>query len=378
MEPAAATDRSRHVLVILLPNSPRGLWGCYGSFANLTPHLDELASRGITLDRCIIASSEYRDPSCSDWPQKLIDACAERPGMNISEVAIPTKSAEVLVDLEEYQEEILDQILEAGEARNAAATHLSLTVVRIPEVPIKMLPVPESEGEDDPDPEFEDEEFGDLEEDLEADEKPPSEFPHSILQIEEQIDAERLVGWQDRFIPEVIAEWESTLDDSERLVIVATERGCGFPFICEDEDSQSLESLYRIPCIVSDSSGMFVGTRIGALASVSDLPTVILEWFTSSDLESPGTVQSWWSLLRYEVEELHQRLYLRTPAGELLVWYPDAFLVESEHPQIYFKPEDQSDLDNIAPEQPLLAERMLSEIEGPSTGGSESASGQAD
>lgn len=46
MEPAADTDRSRHVLVILLPNSPRALWGCYGSFANLTPHLDELAARG--------------------------------------------------------------------------------------------------------------------------------------------------------------------------------------------------------------------------------------------------------------------------------------------------------------------------------------------
>ncbi|MCA9097934.1 MAG: hypothetical protein KDA36_06095, partial [Planctomycetaceae bacterium] len=303
----ADTNRLRHVLVILLPNSPRALWGCYGSFANLTPHLDELAARGISLDRCILASPEYGDPSCSDWPQKLIAACAERQGVNISEVAIPTKSAEALVDLEEYQEEILDQILEAGEARKATATQLSLTVVRIPEVPVKMLPIPESEGEDDPDSEFEDGEFDDLDDDLEQDEKPPSEFPHSILQIEEQIDSERIVGWQDRFIPEVIAEWESTLEDSDRLVIVATERGCGFPFICDDEDSKSLESLYRIPCIVSDSSGLFAGTRIGALASVSDLPTMIAEWFTTSDLESSGAVPSWWSLLRYGVEELHQR-----------------------------------------------------------------------
>ena len=71
--------------------------------------------------------------------------------------------------------------------------------------------------------------------------------------------------------------------------------------------------------------------------------------------------------MRQEIEALPELLYLRIAAEELLVWYPDAFLVRSDPPRIYFKPEDHSDLDNIAPEQPRLAEEMLSNIDLPPT-----------
>lgn len=364
MNSSPETNIGRHVLLIALPYSPRALWGCYGSFAGVTPNLDEFAANGAVLDRCILASPDSREANCDAWLTKL--TANVRANDLLTEIAVPADQAAALVDVGEFQDEILDQILESGDRRIAAGGGNSLTVVRIPDLPPAMLDLPDEEGEEDDLDENDCDEEGE-DEDSGEEEAPPVGFPHEILPIEEQIDWERIIAWQDRFLPEVIAEWKSSLGHTPQLVIVTTVGGCGFPFETVEPDSQSHECEYRVPCLVQDVGGAFAGTRTGALTSIEDLSPAFDEWLTSSDLNVPSGRATWWSILRQEIESLHERLYLRTAAGELLVWYPDAFLVQADPPRIYFKPEDHSDLDNIAPEQPRLAEEMLSNIDLPPT-----------
>ena len=173
--------RGRHVLLIILPKSPRALWGCYGSFANLTPHLDEFGAHGVVLDRCLLATSDPEGPTCTDWPGQLMESLSAKEAIEVAEVGISSEACRALEDLEEFQDEILDQILEAGEKRQQSTKPFSVTVVRIPDVPLAMFPFPEEDLESD---DLEEDDFDDEEIDSEEEDLPPAEFPHAILPIE--------------------------------------------------------------------------------------------------------------------------------------------------------------------------------------------------
>lgn len=356
-----------HALVVVFPQSPRPLWGCYGSFADLTPNLDQFAAEGIVLDRCIHASSKPDGEIGESWEKIAIETLFMNSGHSVAVIEIPRDLYPALKDLEEFQDELLDRILEAGDARPNPEKKSSLTIVRVPDVPLDLLPETEDEFD-----ETEEDPIGlELEEeDPDDDDVPPSGFPHHLLSIERQIEFERILSWQDQFLPHVISEWENAVGDTSRLVVITSNAGCVFPFEENEDAAGTLELNYRIPCLIRRSGGDFAGMRIQDLVSTGDLPAVVLDWFVplpqvpaEFNSQSDGNLPTCWSLLRRDVETLHERLYRRAAGGELLVWYPDSFLVLADPPAIYLKPEDPSDLANVALEQPLRTERMLAELQ---------------
>lgn len=360
---------SRHALLIFLPSTPWPLWGAYGSFSALTPHLDLVASEGVTLDRCLLASETLliSSPDSKDWqiPWDNFQPC---------EVAIPPEAIPALESAEEFEEEILDQILEL-----ILPAKKSLTIVHLPNIPLHFLPDPLAESSDeesnensaggeesveDADPNLDDE--------AEQEEALPENFPHDLLPFETLIDWERIVVWQDRFVAALIDEWRDRIpSEGQELIVLTSRRSNSYPFeaspsIEPDLPEVLLETTYRLPCILWESSKSFAGLRIPAPVSILGLSATLSEWLSIPQTELQPLAPSWWLLIRGECDNLHTVLRSTTPLGTELIWLEEGLLIRHpEHPpRLFFKPEDAWDLDNIAPEQPRLLERILEELEG--------------
>lgn len=344
---------SEQVLLIVFKQSPRSFWGCYGSFANLTPNLDAYAAQGIVLDRFTLGIPDREKIDDAPWLERQLARLSEQ-GVPVLEVAIEEAEIPAFEDIEELEEEILDQIEECREAGNVVP---ALTVVRLPRIPLSLLPEIDVEDEaDDWEPDVEDDD-----EELDDEERPPGKFPYGLLSFEEQVNWERIVGWEDAFLPKIIEAWESTLEGSRRLVIVTSEEGNSCPFVSDAEGEKNLERRNLLPCLLFDSEETHQGMRIGELTSVDDLPPTIKAWLERS--ESGVNSGSWWSLLNDPAKILHQRLFARSLQGDLLVWFPEAFLIQAESVQIHLKPEDRWDLSDVSLEQPRLTEQLLGDIE---------------
>lgn len=144
------------------------------------------------------------------------------------------------------------------------------------------------------------------------------------------------------------------LDESpigrETLLIVAGARGfpLGEHLRIGAWDNSLHSPLVHVPLVIRMPGGMGAAARSQALVEPSDLWATLLDWWGKGPTPDSPTAKSLLPVVRDEVDILRQRLGLRGEGHERAIRTPAWYLREAETIELYTKPDDLWEANNVA------------------------------
>jgi hypothetical protein len=153
------------------------------------------------------------------------------------------------------------------------------------------------------------------------------------------------------------------LDESpagrETLVIVASTRG--FPLgehrRAGECDGALYSELVHTPWIMRFPNGLGAGIRSQTLTEPADLWATLLDWWRLPVPASP-TARSLLPLVRQQPFAPRDRLCIRGAATEIAIRTPAWYLRFVEEPELYAKPDDRWEVNNVAQRCPEIVEGL--------------------
>ena len=385
------------ILVLILRGFHLGYLGCYGNSWIDTPHLDSLSSEGVVFDHHYVdcpslagarrawRTGRYHFPSLEPKPALALsdaqDLLSVLRGSNIPAILI--SDSEILSgnDDEKWHERIPYRL---NETKNDFSTTIGKTVLQA----IRKLKSQDHglvcvETNFLNPPWFQDESAADYF--SEPADEDSSEGPIEPLN-------NPTIGWVDRSddlafarLQRTYATMVSQLDgrmgelmeelrgrerDNPMMLVVTTDRG--FPLgehgLTGDYRPWLHEELVHIPLIIHMPKGTSAGTRIRALTQPVDLMPTLLDAFGCNVLQVDGS--SLLPLIRGDQERIREFACSGLRIGNALEWslrtHDWAFLTpifpeENDPPrdrQLYVKPDDRRESNNVLQHHPDLAENL--------------------
>ncbi|MGE3182923.1 MAG: sulfatase-like hydrolase/transferase, partial [Phycisphaerae bacterium] len=193
------------------------------------------------------------------------------------------------------------------------------------------------------------------------------------------------VTYLDRELGRIIDAVDQLPEDKPLLIIVAAARGEALDDVTAlDADGKQLaDDIVHTPLFVWDvsPSRSDIGSRRQALVQTDDLVPTIAEWFGITNEKPSGNGQSLLPLVRNEKLELRSEIVLSAP-GATAIRTREYYLVHSESPkpvnepmladapaaQLFLKPEDIWEVNDVAGQSPGLVESLLDRLKSRTTG----------
>jgi hypothetical protein len=112
-------------------------------------------------------------------------------------------------------------------------------------------------------------------------------------------------------------------------------------------DSALYGPLIHVPLVLRLPGGLGATGRSSALVEPADLWATLVEWTECGGANSP-TGKSLFPLIRGESESLRDRLCIHGKGGELGLRTPAWYLRQTEQPELFAKPGDRWEVNNVA------------------------------
>jgi arylsulfatase A-like enzyme len=363
------------VLVLEIGRLHLGYLGCYGNDWIDTPHFDRLAAEGVVFDR------HYLDRSSAASP--LLDNLPHPHGIDFQRIE-PTSLANEKLRLDKQVKKALSDL--AAPTPKGRLLWLTLPSLAPPwqvadEYLQRYFGKDEPEDLEDDETEYEDDEEDEEAEDEQAAEAPPPEPwldpPVGPLELDDaawerlQNTFAAVVTQFDAHLGVLLDHLDETGLADEVLVVVTAERGLplGEHGILGDCRPWPYEELVHLPWLMRFPDGREAGRRVAALTQPVDLLPTLLDLF-GIPLPEGLHGHSLLPLARGEAEKVRDyactglehagriEWALRTPEWAFLLPIQQAADDVPRGPQLFVKPDDRWEVNNLLQHNLELAEQF--------------------
>jgi len=128
------------------------------------------------------------------------------------------------------------------------------------------------------------------------------------------------------------------------------------------EKDLTSESVH-VPWLLRLPDAAAAALRCQALVGPTDLWATLREWQQLGPIKPSPFAASVLSLVRQESTSLHDRLCLIDNTGVRAIRTPAWYLWAAEQPQLYVKPDDQWEVNDVAPRLPHIVEGLQAALE---------------
>jgi arylsulfatase A-like enzyme len=382
------------VLVLEIGSLHLGYLGCYGNDWIDTPHFDRLAAEGVVFDRHY-ADTQGSRTGCYHCSQPgdaedqalpaapMLDHLLSQHEIAVQHVNLTSLATEKL-RLDKQLKKALAEL--ATSAPQGRLLWLALPQLAPPwqvadEYLHRYFGKDEPEDREDDETEYEDDEEVEVTEDEAAVEEPPPEPwldpPVGPLELDDAA-WERLQNTFAAVVTELDAQLGALLDHldetglaDEVLVLVTAERGLplGEHGVLGECRPWLHEELIHLPLLLRFPDGREAGRRVAALTQPVDLPPTLLDLFgipMSEGLHGHSLLP----LVRGEAEKVRDyactglahagriEWALRTPEWAFLLPVQQAADDAPRGPQLFVKPDDRWEVNNLLQHNLELAEQF--------------------
>ncbi len=116
--------------------------------------------------------------------------------------------------------------------------------------------------------------------------------------------------------------------------------------------------LVHVPALLRFPDEMAAGVRSGALVEPADLMPTLLDWWGHTEHIGSGRDKSLLPLIREDVDTVRDRLIVTGSDGQRAIRTPAWYLRAGDPPELFAKPEDRWEVNDVADRCRNVAERL--------------------